>query len=87
MNSTPRNQVVADLPADVTPEEARLAMALRLFEKGQISLGWAAKMTGFNKRDFIDILGREGIPVCNYSVEELAEELNAASWRRLPQNQ
>ena len=60
---------------NVSDDEARLAMALRLFEKGKISLGQAASVARFSKRAFIDILGREGIPVVNYPAGELREEL------------
>jgi len=82
-----QHQFTVQLPIDVTPEDARLAMALRLFEKGRISLGWAARMTGNSKRDFIDILAREGIPVCNYTAEDLAEELAATARRQSPREQ
>jgi len=61
---------------NVSDQEARLAMAVRLFQKGTISLGQAAGLAGFSKRGFIDILGHEGIPVVNYSVNELQEELD-----------
>lgn len=63
------------LPFDVTNDEARLAMAVRLYEKGRVSLGHAAQLAGFTKRAFIDVLGREGIAVVNYPADELAQEL------------
>ena len=68
-------ELAVELPFNVTNEEARLALAVRLFEKGRISLGQAAKLAGFSKRAFIDVLGREGIPVINYPAAELAEEM------------
>lgn len=49
-------------------------LAIKLFEVGKISLGKAAKMAGFSKRAFIEILGRYKIPVFAYSPEELREE-------------
>ncbi len=68
-------ELTVELPLNVSDDEARLAMSIRLFEKGKISLGQAASVAGFSKRAFIDILGREGIPVVNYSADELREEL------------
>ena len=61
---------------NVSDAEARLAMAVRLFEKGKISLGQAASMAKFSKRAFIDILGREGVAVVNYPADELQKELD-----------
>ena len=74
MNAATANQMTVELPVDVTPEEAQLALAVRLYEKGRISLGRAAMIAGFSKRAFMDILGREGVAICNYSAQDLAEE-------------
>jgi predicted HTH domain antitoxin len=63
-----------ELPFNVTEEEARLALAIRLFEKGRVSLGQAARLAGFSKRAFLDVLGREGIPAVKYPPEELVQE-------------
>ncbi|HMP81089.1 MAG TPA: UPF0175 family protein [Verrucomicrobiota bacterium] len=67
--------VTLELPFQVTDEEVRLALAVRLFEKGRVTLGQAAKLAGFTKRAFIDVLGREGVPVSNYPAEELEKEV------------
>lgn len=69
------SELSVKLPAEVSSEEARLALSVRLFEKGRISLGKAAELAGLSKRDFIDALGREGIPVINYPASELKKEL------------
>ena len=74
MSATTANQMTVELPIDVTEDEARLALAVRLYEKGRISLGRAAMIAGFSKRAFVDVLGREGVAICNYTVEDLAEE-------------
>ena len=65
-----------ELPLNVSDAEARMAMAVRLFEKGMISLGQGASVAGFSKRAFMDILGREGIAVVNYPAGELQKELD-----------
>ena len=68
-------ELAVELPFNVTSDEARLALAVRLFQKGRISLGQSAKMAGFSKRAFIDVLGREGVAVVNYPADELAKEV------------
>lgn len=64
-----------ELPNSTTKDEAKLLLALKMFEVGKISLGQAAKMAGFSKRAFLEILDRNKIPVFNYSAEDLREEL------------
>jgi predicted HTH domain antitoxin len=64
-----------ELPLTITAEEARLALAIRLFEKGRVSLGQGSRMAGFSVRAFIDVLGREGVAVVNYPASELVQEL------------
>ena len=63
-----------DLPLNLSKDEAKLLLAVKLYEEGKISLGKASKLAGFSKRAFIDVLGRYKIPVINYSAEELREE-------------
>ena len=64
-----------ELPLNLSEEEAKLFLAIKLYEVGKVSLGQAAKLSGFTKRAFIDILGQYKIPVINYSPDELREEL------------
>lgn len=65
------------LPLSISEEDIKLLLAIKLYEVGKVSLGQAAKLGGFSKRAFIDILGHHRIPVCNYSAEELRQELAA----------
>lgn len=64
-----------DLPSTLTTDEAKMLLAVKLYEVGKISLGQAAKMAGFSKRAFLEILDRYKVPVFNYSAEDLREEL------------
>jgi len=64
-----------ELPLGVSAADARQELAIRLFSRGKLSLGQAAKMAGFTKRAFIDVLGRERIPVVNYELDDLRREL------------
>lgn len=65
-----------ELPATLTPEEAKLLLAIKLFEVGKASLGQAAKLAELSKRTFMEILGRYNVPVFNYSPEELRSEVD-----------
>jgi predicted HTH domain antitoxin len=48
----------------------------KLFETGKLSLGQAASLAGYSKSTFIELLGKQGIPVIDYPPEELEQELN-----------
>jgi len=54
------------------------AVALHLFEAGQITLARASKLAGMAVEDFIGLLGETGIPTVGYSPEDVSEELEAA---------
>lgn len=69
------------IPVSVDEQEARLYLALKLFELGKLSLGQAAKYSGNSIRSFIEILGRHGIPVLNQKTEELESDVKNAAHR------
>lgn len=66
-----------ELPAGLSQEEAKLLLAVKLFEVGKVSVGQAAKIAEISKRAFLDLLGRYGIPVFNDSPEDLRRELDS----------
>ena len=70
-------ELTVELPQNVSREDAQRAMAIRLFQTGKVSLGQAAGMAAVTKRAFIDLLGREGIAVINYSADDLGRELRS----------
>jgi predicted HTH domain antitoxin len=51
------------------------AMALHLFESGQTTLSQSAKIAGLPLVDFLEMLGRAGIPAVDYPPEDLEREL------------
>lgn len=67
-----------------TPVEAKFLSAaqallqeqtvLRLFEQGDISSGYAAELLGITRFDFIELLGKRGIPLFNYGSKEEVEQ-------------
>ncbi len=68
-------ELTLDLPSNLTKDEAQTLLAVKLYEPERASLGQAAKLAGYSKRAFIEILGRYKVPVINYSPDELREEL------------
>lgn len=65
-----------ELPSDVQAEEASLLLAIKLWETKRLSLGQAAKLAGYSKRAFMEILGKHGIPVFDYPPEDLEAEIH-----------
>ena len=55
------------------------ALALHLFEKGQLSLVQAAKVAAVSAEEFVILLGEAGIVAVDYPSEELDEEVETAS--------
>lgn len=64
------------LPFTLSENEAKLLLTIKLYEVGKVSLGQAAKLVGFSKRAFIDVLGQHHIPIFKYSPEELRQEID-----------
>jgi predicted HTH domain antitoxin len=51
---------------------------LGLYLEHKISAGKAAELLGIQKREFVRLLARRGIPYLDYSKEELEEEFRVA---------
>jgi predicted HTH domain antitoxin len=64
-----------ELPPEVSEEEAKLLLSIKLYELGRLSLGQSAKLAGYSKWAFIKLLGKYGVPVVAYLPEELREEV------------
>lgn len=54
--------------------EVPVLLVLKRFRQGAISSGKAAQVLGLTRRDFLDLLGREGIPIYDPSDDQFAEE-------------
>jgi predicted HTH domain antitoxin len=65
------------LPFDLSADEAKLLLAIKLYEVGKVSLGQAAKLAGFSKRAFMEVLGRYHVPLFDYAPEELRQEVDS----------
>jgi predicted HTH domain antitoxin len=67
--------LVVELPTEIDAEEARLLLAIKLYEMGRLSLGQAAQLAGYSKPAFMELLGKDGAPVFAYSPEALRAEV------------
>lgn len=52
-----------------------LALAVRLFQQAEISLGKAARLAGMDRQAFMAELARRSIPITHQSATELENEL------------
>jgi len=68
-----------ELPLEISEDEVRLLLAIKLYELGRLSLGQAAKLAGYSKRTFIELLGKHSVPVVSYLPEELQEEVEGGN--------
>jgi predicted HTH domain antitoxin len=75
MQNAEQTVLEVPLPPFIEKEEARLMLAVKLFEMGRLSLGQAARVAAMTKRSFLDALARIGVPLTNYPASELAEEI------------
>jgi predicted HTH domain antitoxin len=57
--------VTIRLPDAISESEARLLLAVKLFEVGRLSCGQAAELAGLSKRTFMELLGQQRVTVAN----------------------
>ena len=62
----------------VLKHEARLAMAVKLFETGKLTSGQAARLATMPRVDFLYELGRFGVSPIQMEPDELEEDVNSA---------
>jgi predicted HTH domain antitoxin len=81
-------QLLLDVPGNVpdaaqcTPQqfitEAKLAMAIKLFEMKRLSSGMAATLIGMSRVEFLAELHRYGVPMIDLDQNELAQDVSNA---------
>lgn len=64
-----------DLPPDISADEARLLLAIKLFELHRVSLGKAAEIAGYSKAAFIEIASKNGVAILDYPAGDLEKEM------------
>ena len=70
--------VVVQVPPEVTDDDARLLLAIRLVQEGRASLSKAAEVAGYSRRTFMEILGHKGVASVAYPAAELDDDLENA---------
>jgi predicted HTH domain antitoxin len=68
-------KIELELPTTVSAEEARLLLAVKLYETERLSLGKAAELAGYSVRTFMEILAHYGVPLYRYDPDELEREV------------
>ena len=68
---------------DELGKEILLSHALILFKAGQISIGLAKELASLDLYAFMQACARHGIPVVNYSKEDLLNEIRAINEDKL----
>jgi len=63
---------------NIETQEIQMLLASRLYEKGLLSVGQAAQMTGLSKRTFMELLGHYQVSVLNYPAEEIIHDFENA---------
>jgi predicted HTH domain antitoxin len=69
------SELKIQLSPEIPVEEAQLLLAIKLFEIGRLSLGQAARLAGYSKPTFMEILGKHGVPVFDYPASYLQNEI------------
>ena len=62
------------LPSEVSIEDARFLLAVKLYETDRVSLGKAAEIAELSKPAFMDLLGKLRVPVIAYPADDLDGE-------------
>lgn len=61
-------------PAGVA-RDIRVAAAVNWFARGLVSQGRAAELAGISRWEFLEELGRRGVPAINITLDDLRQEL------------
>src|SRR5260370_1369809 len=61
--------------AEELGREVPVLLVLKRFRQGAISSSKGASILGMSRRDFLDLLAREGVPIYDPTDDELASEL------------
>lgn len=71
--------LTVELPPDLSPERARLLLALQLFREDEVSLGYAAELAGCSISTFAEALSRRRLAVIDYSPDDIEAESDVLS--------
>ncbi|MBK8551851.1 MAG: UPF0175 family protein [Ignavibacteria bacterium] len=63
---------------DLDEKDIKMILASKLYEQGKLSLGYAAKLAGYTKREFAEQLGKYNVSLFNYPPSELSRDVKNA---------
>tara|TARA_R100001143_G_C3361257_1_gene136185 strand:+ start:203 stop:445 length:243 start_codon:yes stop_codon:yes gene_type:complete len=63
---------------DIDDKEARMSLASKLYERGKLTLGQAAELTGYSKETFMELLAEYNVSLINHPADELDEDIENA---------
>lgn len=63
------------LPDNLDEKETQTLLAAKLYEKGSLSLGQAAKLAGYSKRTFMELLSNYEVSIFNISENDLDKDI------------
>jgi predicted HTH domain antitoxin len=66
------------LPDSLDAKEAQFLLAAKLYERGDLSLGQAAELGGYSKRQFMELLGNYDVSLFSYTGKDLEDEIRTA---------
>jgi predicted HTH domain antitoxin len=69
-------ELTVTLPSEIKADDAKLLLMIKLYEVGKLSLGQAAKYSGYSKATFMELLGKHDVPVFDAPPEEVEAEFN-----------
>jgi len=64
--------------ADIDDSEAKMSLASKLYERGKLTLGQAAEMTGYSKKTFMELLSEYDVNLINHPADELEDDIDNA---------
>lgn len=68
-------------PPEVLEQQMKFMLAAKLYELGDIGSGYAAKLAGMERVEFLEQLGSIQVSVLNYGLDELEREIEGAHQR------
>ena len=63
---------------DLNDREAKMLLASRLYEKGRLTLGQGAEMTGLSKSTFMELLADYDVNLINHTLTDLDADIDNA---------
>lgn len=63
---------------DLDEREIKMMLASKLYERGELTLGQAAEVSGYSKETFMELLADYGVDLINYPPDELDEDIENA---------